>query len=81
MIDDPKGGNIHLSTHEVKTMAKATLTFKFDRETKGAVRYKEDAPDGKELIGQLYVRKSGLVIHKVGNESVPTEITVTVEAK
>ncbi len=58
-------------------MVTATVQFKFDRETKGAVRYQEQSDDGSELIGQLYVRKSGLKIHDLG--SVPQEIAVTVE--
>ena len=58
-------------------MAKHEMTFKMDRETKGAVRYQEQCDDGTELIGQLYVRKSGLALYKMG--SMPKEIKVTVE--
>jgi hypothetical protein len=42
-----------------------TIHFKFEKETKGAVRYKEVNEDGSEIfgegvIGSLYVRKSAL---------------------
>ncbi len=38
------------------------IKFKFDKETKGTVRFMEDAADGEgtEIIGTLYVKKSGL---------------------
>lgn len=52
------------------------VTFKMDRETKGAARYAEQAQDGHELIGQLYVRKSGLAL--MGEEGIPQEIQVAV---
>lgn len=51
-----------------------------ERETKGAVRYKEVNPDGSAtllgdaVIGTLYIRKTAL--HGI----VPQEITVTVDA-
>lgn len=58
-------------------MAQKVSTFNFDRETKGAVRYKEDAPDGQEIIGQLYVRKSGLALMGETGE-LPKSIQVAV---
>lgn len=46
---------------------KVTVTFNFERETKGAVRFQETDQDGNVktttnggLVGTLYLRKSGL---------------------
>ena len=58
-------------------MAKHEMSFKMDRETKGAVRYQEQHEDGRELIGQLYIRKSGLALYDMGSS--PDVIRVTVE--
>lgn len=57
-------------------MAMKIANFKMDRETKGAVRYAEQSPDGHEIIGQLYVRKSGFAL--AGVEGVPETIQVAV---
>lgn len=51
--------------------------FKIEKETKGAVRYQEVAKDGAELIGTLYVRKSGLLMHDLGET--PATLIVSVE--
>lgn len=58
-------------------MAKHEMSFKMERDTKGAVRYQEQADDGQELIGTLYVRKSGLALHDMG--TMPDVLKVTVE--
>lgn len=58
-------------------MAKHEISFKMEKETKGAVRYQEQSEDGQELIGTLYVRKSGLALHKLGAQ--PDVLKVTVE--
>lgn len=54
-----------------------TLTFAFEKETKGAVRYQETDPDGTPAfapkIGSLYVRKSALA-----SSAIPRWITVVV---
>lgn len=54
------------------------LTFKFEKETKGAVRYQEVDPDGQPAfapkIGTLYVRKSALP-----SRDIPQGVTITVE--
>lgn len=57
-------------------MALKAVIFKKDRETKGAVRYQEQSPDGHEIIGQLYVRKSGLAL--MGEQGMPDQIQVAV---
>ncbi len=53
-------------------------TFEFDREreTKGAVRFKEVTEDGEDyLIGSLYMRKA--LDKELGNpESVKVQVTV-----
>lgn len=36
------------------------LIFKKEKETKGTWRYKEDAEDGKAVVGTLYIRKVSL---------------------
>jgi preprotein translocase subunit SecD len=49
------------------------LTFNFERETKGAVRFQEVIADGEEKrIGTLYVRKS------VFGSNVPKSLAVTI---
>lgn len=57
-------------------MALKVVKFVQDRETKGAIRYQEQSPDGQEIIGQLYCRKSGFAI--MGEETMPKEIVVAV---
>ncbi len=59
-----------------------TVTFSFEKETKGAVRYQEtdenNLPvniEGGAKIGTLYVRKSAL------NGEIPQKLTVTLTAK
>lgn len=56
-----------------------TLTFKFEKETKGAVRYTEAGVDqfAEPTVGTLYVRKSSF--KELGR--IPQELTVTIEAK
>lgn len=61
---------------------KATVTLTFERETKGAVLYKEVSAEGKEkgmydpgcAIGSLYIRKQIL-----NGGKIPNTITVTLE--
>ncbi len=38
------------------------IKFKFEKETKGTIRFMEDPADGEgtEIIGGLYVKKTGL---------------------
>lgn len=39
-------------------MAKTSLTFQYEKETKNSVRYKEQPEDGKApIVGTLYVQK------------------------
>lgn len=38
-------------------MKKQELTFNHERDTKGAVRYQEEAADGQHIVGTLYIRK------------------------
>lgn len=49
------------------------LKFTLERETKGAVRYQEAAPQGFEKIGTLYIRKTTF-----GKPEYPKEIFVTI---
>lgn len=58
------------------------VTFAKDRETKGAVLYKEVGANGRIIenmydckIGSLYIRKTAL-----NGETIPNEIEVTVKA-
>jgi len=63
---------------------KHVLTFKLERETKGALRYQEveqngrpvavDSPADDRIIGTLYIRKAAL------NGQFPPNLTVTLEA-
>jgi len=59
-------------------MAIMKISFAYERETKGAVRYQEVTPDGVDdyAVGTLYVRKTAL-----GKEPYPQALTVTVDAK
>jgi hypothetical protein len=54
-----------------------TIAFKFEKETKGAVRYQEVGPDREPAfapsIGTLYVRKSAMPGGKI-----PQILSVTV---
>lgn len=53
----------------------ATLTFRFDRETKNTVRYNESVAQGAaEVVGTLYVHKTALP------EPYPTTLTATIIA-
>jgi hypothetical protein len=65
------------------TATRLNLKFKFQNETKGAVRYGEVLEGGKiaiaphdpgSCIGVLYVRKSAF-----GSSTFPSELSVTVE--
>lgn len=39
-------------------MAKTTVTFRIEKETKNSVRYKEEPEDGKApIMGTVYVQK------------------------
>lgn len=54
---------------------KETITFKAQKETKNTVKFEEQGH--KNLVGTLYVQK-----HTFRDlESLPQEITVTIEAK
>ena len=63
---------------------KHTLTFKLEKETKGALRYQEveqdglpvptDSPADLRIVGGLYVRKAALK-----GEPTPEVLRVTVE--
>lgn len=35
-----------------------TISFTVDKECKGARRYKEVAPEGQEIIGTVYIKRS-----------------------
>lgn len=48
------------------------ISFTFDRETKGTVRYAEDAPRDAQIVGTLYVRKSAFV-----GADYPATVTMT----
>lgn len=58
---------------------KTTVNFRWEKETKGAVRYKEtdangvDAPYGQYKIGTLYMRKTAF------DEYPPEQLSVTLE--
>ena len=61
--------------------AATTVTFSFEKETKGAVRYQETDASGVPIkiedgakIGTLYVRKSAL------NGNMPMKLKATLEA-
>ncbi len=63
------------------TESATTITFAFEKETKGAVRYQEIDAKGFALsiadgakIGSLYVRKSAL------NGTMPMKLNVTIQA-
>lgn len=60
---------------------KTTVKFDLERETKGAVRYAEQAEPGEQLIGTLYFRKSGMDAMLKTNGKFPTTVSVTVEVK
>ena len=49
------------------------MEFTFERSTKNTHRYKEDAPDGEQVIGTLYVQKS------LVDGGAPTTLYVTIE--
>jgi hypothetical protein len=57
----------------------AKLKFEFEKETKGAVRYREIGDDGASAfapqVGTLYVRKSALPGGKI-----PKTLIVTIES-
>lgn len=49
-----------------------TLKFKIEKETKGTVRYKEQAEKEDVVVGTLYIRKVALA------EPYPENLTVTI---
>ena len=49
------------------------VKFKVERETKNTVRYAEDAPEDKQVIGTLYLKKTALP------DPFPQAVTVIVE--
>lgn len=63
---------------------KHTLTFKLEKETKGALRYQEvgqdgqaipvDSPADSRVLGAIYIRKTALK-----GEATPQALSVTVE--
>lgn len=57
---------------------KHTLTFAFEKETKGAVRFQETDSEGKPafapMVGTLYIRKSA-----IPNGVIPQSVSVTIE--
>lgn len=56
-------------------MDKITNTATRDKETKGAIRYKEDVSDGGEkTFASIYLKKSTF-----GEGEIPNSITVTIE--
>lgn len=54
-------------------MAK-TIVMAFERATKRTFRFKEQAPEGEEAIGTLYVQK------RVFDGKEPKNIKITIEA-
>lgn len=60
-------------------MAKANgkvVMFSMDKETKNTVKFKEEAGDGPEVIGALYIRKEAVA--ELGG---PRAVKVTIEAQ
>lgn len=51
------------------------LTFEQDRDTKNTIRYKEDATEGKEVVGYIYLKKKS--VEALGS---PDSIDVTIRA-
>lgn len=51
------------------------LVFTSERETKNTVRFKEEAADGEEKVGTLYVRKD-----TVAELGAPTRLVVTIDS-
>lgn len=50
-----------------------TIAMTFERPTKRTFRFKEEAPEGEELVGTLYVKKS------VFDGKEPKSIKVSIE--
>lgn len=50
-----------------------TVKFSHEKDTKNTQVYAEDAGDGQEVIGKLYIKKTAL------GDGVPEKITVTVK--
>jgi hypothetical protein len=53
------------------------VPFAIEKETKNAVRYAETSPEGTEIIGSLYVKKSGL--RALGHEGDGWPATLSVD--
>lgn len=51
------------------------LVFKFERDTKNALRYQEETNGGPPFVGTLYVKKYAQVV-----AAAPDTLRVTVEA-
>jgi hypothetical protein len=62
-------------------MKTQTLTFNFEKETKGAVRFSEQTQGEltEPVVGTLYIRKSGL--SKMGLDRIPNVVKVTLEVE
>lgn len=56
------------------------IKFNFEKETKGTIRYQEDPADGEgtEVIGSLYVKKTGLRLMGHQGDEWPKSIIVEV---
>lgn len=72
-----------IATEETATATKFKVKFKFQQETKGAIRFGEVLPNGNiasapndpgAIIGTLYMLKSAFP----GTESYPKEIEVSI---
>ena len=70
-------------SEETAGVGRGKITFQFDKETPGAVRFQELGKDGEPnesmddgLIGTLYVRKAGL--KRLGVKDLPEGCTVTI---
>ena len=53
---------------------KKVFEFVLDKETSGAVRYKETLPPSEQIIRTLYLRKDKI-------EGIPKALTITMETK
>ncbi len=59
---------------------KITVSMKFERETKGAIRYhKEEDDEGLYSIGTQYIRKHA--IKRAFGDSIPKAIKITIEVE
>ena len=48
------------------------LNFEYEKETKGAYRFKEIPVDGKFVVGTLYIRKTAMAV-------APKRLVVTID--